>query len=209
MYTGVLLSVGIMRCDLIYFNLAESMRPDSTIYGKAILSLTLVCLWSLAFFSEDNFSNMGPNVSTEHRNCCSFLSLQACYKTFFFFLRPHPSKQRQWQTWISWQVYLIITKQEWETMTAVYFRKRDRNFSFHLIIFLLAIGNRKLAMSSFPEQCQLHKASNFVELLLNPDIIPSHYTKDINAGIKLQNNIRQINFLPFHLPYLLCSMNGN
>lgn len=44
MYTGVLLSVGIMRCDLIYFNLAESMRPDSTIYGKAILSLTLVCL---------------------------------------------------------------------------------------------------------------------------------------------------------------------
>lgn len=70
--------------------------------------------------------------------------------------------------------------------------------------FLLAFAkDRKIATSSFPEQYQFCKASNFTELLLNSDIIPSHYTKDINAGIKLQNDINQINFLPFHVLYLV------
>lgn len=75
---------------------------------------------------------------------------------------------------------------------------------------LLDIANgRKIETSSFPAQYQFHKASNFTELLLNPDTIPGHYIKDINAQIKLQNDITKINSLPFHLLCLVCAMSGN
>ena len=91
------------------------------------------------------------------------------------------------------------------------FQREGQEFehSFNSSLLLAIANGRKIATSSFPEQYQFHKALNFTELLLNPDIIPSHYTKDINGGIKLQNDISQINFLPFHLLYLVCSMNGN
>lgn len=90
------------------------------------------------------------------------------------------------------------------------FGERDRNFKVSFDTFLLAFANgRKIATSSIPEQYQFCKASNFTEFLLNSDIIPSHSTKDINAGIKLQNYLNQINILPFHVLYLVWSMNEN
>lgn len=67
-------------------SLSEGMRPDSSVHGKAKLSLTLACLWSSPPLARI-FSNIGPSARSAQRNGRSLLCLQAYYNLFFFFFK--------------------------------------------------------------------------------------------------------------------------